>query len=171
VGEAALDVAPDRNAVSTLSDAPLRFVVYGRAQPAGSKRAMPVFKGGVRTGKFNVIDASEGAGAWKQEVAAIAMHAMAARKSPALTGALMLEVMFYFKRPKSHFRTGRNADRLRPGAPRYPSVKPDCTKLVRGVEDALTGIVWRDDAQVVQQVAGKFFGEPPRAEIVVRLPK
>ncbi len=46
-------------------------------------------------------------------------------------------------------------------------MKPDATKLVRALEDALTRIVWKDDAQVVTQVVHKRFGEPERAEVYV----
>jgi Holliday junction resolvase RusA-like endonuclease len=40
---------------------------------------------------------------------------------------------------------------------------------VRGVEDALTGVVWRDDAQIVHQVASKFYTRgPERCEVLIR---
>ena len=74
---------------------------------------------------------------------------------------LNLEVDFYVPRPKGHF--GKRGLRL--SAPAFPTVKPDATKLLRAVEDALTGIVWRDDAQVVEQHVSKLYGEPARAEI------
>jgi Holliday junction resolvase RusA-like endonuclease len=35
--------------------------------------------------------------------------------------------------------------------------KPDASKLIRAVEDALTHVVYRDDAQVVELVVGKFY--------------
>jgi Holliday junction resolvase RusA-like endonuclease len=41
-----------------------------------------------------------------------------------------------------------------------PTVPPDLDKLIRGVLDALTGIVYRDDAQVVSILATKSYGEP-----------
>lgn len=39
---------------------------------------------------------------------------------------------------------------------------PDVLKLARGVEDALTGIVWRDDAQIVNESLSKVVVAPPR---------
>jgi crossover junction endodeoxyribonuclease RusA len=53
-------------------------------------------------------------------------------------------------RPKSHWGTGRNADRLKPSAPAYPTSPPDLDKLTRAVFDALTksGRLG-DDAQIV----------------------
>ena len=40
-------------------------------------------------------------------------------------------------------------------------------KLTRAVEDALTGLVWRDDAQVVDEVLSKRYGAPERVEVRV----
>lgn len=80
-----------------------------------------------------------------------------------LDGPLVLVVQFYVPRPKSHY----GARGLRPSAPDYPAVRPDVTKLLRAVEDACTGVVWRDDAQVVEQHAGKSYGEPARAYVTV----
>jgi Holliday junction resolvase RusA-like endonuclease len=46
-------------------------------------------------------------------------------------------------------------------------VRPDCSKLVRAVSDSLTGIVFFDDAQVVQIEATKYYELPERVEIEV----
>jgi Holliday junction resolvase RusA-like endonuclease len=78
-------------------------------------------------------------------------------------GPLQLTVLFYVPRPKSHYGVKGQLK----SAPRYPTVRPDVTKLVRPLEDSLTGIVWRDDAQVVRQLAEKRYGEPARAEVRV----
>jgi len=80
-----------------------------------------------------------------------------------LGGALEVSVIFTVPRPKGHF----GARGLKPSAPAYPTVRPDVTKLLRAVEDACTGIVWRDDAQIVAQHAIKRYGEPACAEIRV----
>jgi Holliday junction resolvase RusA-like endonuclease len=139
----------------------IRFQVLGRPQPAGSKRA---FKH-PHTGKIIVTDAAKGSRPWKQEVAATAMLATAG--VPLLTGPLMLEMTFYVRRPAGHYRTGKNRHLLRDSAPAYPTTRPDVTKLVRAAEDACTGVVWRDDAQVVTQIARKRYGDPERVEIRV----
>jgi Holliday junction resolvase RusA-like endonuclease len=80
-----------------------------------------------------------------------------------LDGPLALAVTFHVPRPKGHY--GKRG--LRPTAQVYPTTRPDVTKLLRAVEDACTGVVWRDDAQVVRQVAAKVYGEPARAEVEV----
>ena len=126
----------------------VEFTVLGRPQPAGSKRAFMIRKGGKPTG-VAVTDDAKRSRPWKDSVAAAAHEYLNGR--PPLTGPLQLEVDFYLARPAGHFGTGRNRDIVRPAAPRFPAVRPDATKLVRAVEDALTGLVWRDDAQVVIQ--------------------
>ena len=45
---------------------------------------------------------------------------------------------------------------------------PDIDKLARCALDALTGIVFRDDAQIVDLHATKRYGEPERAELTIR---
>jgi crossover junction endodeoxyribonuclease RusA len=55
-----------------------------------------------------------------------------------------------------------------PGDPCKPATRPpDLDKLIRAVLDALTGIVWVDDAQVCQCVAVKVYGDRPRVTIDV----
>jgi Holliday junction resolvase RusA-like endonuclease len=146
----------------------LRFTVLGKPEPAGSKRAFT----NPRTGKAMVVDANKNAAPWKQQVAGaarVAFYDEAGHRRPSalLEGPISLSVRFYVKRPRGHYGTGKNADRLRRSAPRYPTTKPDATKLLRGVEDALTGIVWRDDAQIVDQYVAKRYGTPERCEIAV----
>lgn len=57
----------------------------------------------------------------------------------------------------------------RPSAPHYPAVKPDATKLVRAVEDALTGICWRDDAQIVNQDVRKRYADTGSARVEIAI--
>jgi Holliday junction resolvase RusA-like endonuclease len=140
----------------------LVLTVYGEAQPAGSKRAL--YHSGMRYPA--VVDANPASKGWKNLVATEAAKAW---DGPLLDGPLALEVAFYRPRPAAHFGTGRNAGVVKTSAPAYPTSRPDVTKLLRGVEDALTGIVWRDDARVVRQRAEKFYGEPARVEIKVCL--
>lgn len=143
----------------------LIFTVLGRAQPAGSKKAFALKRNGVYTGRTVVTDDAKRSRAWKQECAGEAHEAMEGRDL--LQTPLRLEVVFYVGRPKGHYGSGANAKRLRASAPSYPAVKPDLTKLTRALEDSLTGIVWRDDSQVVEQLLSKRYGEPERAEVKV----
>lgn len=132
------------------------LTVYGNAEPAGSKRGLYRPQLGVR-----IVDANPKSRAWKdlvsQEAGKIA--------DGLLQGPLELRAVFYRPRPAGHYGTGRNASVLKRSAPAYPTTKPDTTKLLRGIEDAMTGILYRDDAQIVRQVVSKQWGDPARVTI------
>jgi len=136
------------------------FTVHGNAVQGGSKRIG-------RTRGSNrpiILDDNPKTKNWKQEVQILVGTLMRGRDP--YEGPLTLEVTFYRPRPASHY--GRRG--LKPSAPRYPTVKPDTTKLLRPFEDALTGIIWRDDSQVVDQHVKKRYcpaEEEPRVEVRV----
>ena len=143
------------------------FTVYGEAVPAGSKTT-----GSRKDGTRFVRDSGETrkkkmkTSEWRSHIQAGAGPAM--NGGALLEGPLALTVIFRLPRPKGHFGTGRNAGTLKKSAPAYPIVMPDTTKLLRAVEDALTGIVYRDDAQIVKQHAHKRYAHgPARVEITV----
>ena len=49
-----------------------------------------------------------------------------------------------------------------------PITKPDADNYAKGPMDALKDIIWKDDGQVVDLVARKFYSSNPRIEITVR---
>lgn len=133
------------------------FTVYGKAEPGGSKTAAPGTRYGVR-------DSNPKVSAWKTEIGIVTGQLMKGRDP--YVGPLSLFVTVYRARPKGHF--GRHG--VKPSAPKYPDTKPDTTKCLRPIEDAMTGIVWVDDVQVCDQRARKLWcatGEEPRIEVRV----
>ena len=82
---------------------------------------------------------------------------------------------FFFARPRSHYRTGRNAHLLRDDAPIAPTSAPDLSKLIRSTEDALgdAGAIV-NDARIVDHNARKRYTHAdfpmPGAIIVLRRP-
>jgi len=130
--------------------------VYGEARPAGSKTA-----GVSKSGRVFVRDAGRGSQAWKRQVAAAAAQAMAG--APLMDGPLAVVFVFVQPRPKSHF--GKRG--LLPSAPARPIVRPDLLKLARAVEDALTGICYRDDSQIVHESLWKRYGEQALVEVTI----
>lgn len=144
----------------------IRIVVHGTPAPAGSKKGFPIRAKGGRIVGVRVTDDSKRNKPWQAAVRSEAADVV--NGSGLLDGPLEVEVTFYMKRPKGHFGTGRNAGVVKASAPSWPAVKPDTGKLVRSIFDALTGVVWRDDAQVVSEIAQKKYGEPERAELVIR---
>jgi Holliday junction resolvase RusA-like endonuclease len=133
------------------------FVAYGNPLPAGSKIA-----GVAANGRRFVRDDNPNTREWKRTVAQAAGAAM--NGVGLLDGPLDLAIRIVRPRPASHF--GKHG--LRPSAPKYPTTRPDVTKLVRAIEDAMLGVVFRDDSQCVRIASTKEYGEPARVEVSVR---
>lgn len=142
------------------------FFVPGIPKPAGSKRGFVLQRPGMKP-RAIITDDCKTSKDWKADVKAFARQRVTNVILP-LHGPLVLDVLFVMPRPKSHYRTGRHASELRPDAPLFHTSKPDATKLLRCVEDAMTGIIWNDDAQVSQQAVAKMYGPQPGASIKVR---
>jgi Holliday junction resolvase RusA-like endonuclease len=150
----------------------IAFTIYGKPETQGSKRSFVVRKksGAIATTPDGrpivrtVEHRKEQLAAWRQDVA---RTARAAYDGKLLDGPLNVEMVFYRPRPKGHYGTGRNAGKLKSSAPLYPTGRPDRLKLARAVEDALTGVLWRDDSQGVEGIVCKRWGEPARVEVVV----
>lgn len=136
------------------------LIVYGQPAPQGSKR----FLGSKNGGRGIVVESSKKVKPWRE---AVKYEALSARHgAPPIDEPVYVRMVFTFHRPASHYRTGRNADLLRTGAPHRPCGIPDLSKLARSTEDALTDAgVWKDDARVVEydRLAKVYVGEDPEA--------
>jgi Holliday junction resolvase RusA-like endonuclease len=137
----------------------IRFWVAGDPQPGGSKRGFY----NAKLGRVIITEDNKRCAPWRAVVSEAAQQATTAP----FDGPLHVRFEFHKVRPKSHFGTGKYAGALKPSAPPYPTVKPDTTKLVRAAEDALKGICWRDDSQVVSQRASKRYGSQAGMLIVI----
>lgn len=131
----------------------LHFEVEGKASPSGSKKAF-INK---HTGRISVVDTAKNKDSWQSWVRLKATEAARDAGIEPSRNPFSLTVVFFFARPRSHFGTGKNADKLKPSAPLCHTQKPDVTKLMRCTEDALKGIAWHDDSQVAQQTAEKHW--------------
>lgn len=126
------------------------FTVLGVPAPQGSFRAITHRY----TGRVMLKQDNKRTMPWRKEVAGVAVEAVkAAGLAKPMTGPLEMSVVFWLPRPKGHF--GKKG--LRPSAPRFPSKKPDLSKLLRAAEDALTGIVYDDDARIVRHLTFKEY--------------
>jgi Holliday junction resolvase RusA-like endonuclease len=77
---------------------------------------------------------------------------------PLLSGALNVELIFSLRRPKSVSRC-------------YPTTKPDADNYAKLAIDALNGIFWEDDSQIVHLNVSKRYcdnSEEPSIFIQVR---
>jgi Holliday junction resolvase RusA-like endonuclease len=140
-----------------------QLTVYGKPEPAGSKRAF--LPKGLKIPV--VVDANKNSRPWKNTVTKLAIEEMGA-DSP-MRGPLFARFVFFMPRPKGHYGSGKNADKLKPQFEHArPTGKPDALKLARGCEDALSGVVYADDAQIVSEQIEKEYGSPARVEITVQ---
>jgi Holliday junction resolvase RusA-like endonuclease len=73
---------------------------------------------------------------------------------PLMSGAIRMTLTFALNRPHGHWSV---KGELKASAPRSPSGRPDLDKLIRAALDALTGVVYRDDAQIVMLYARKVY--------------
>jgi crossover junction endodeoxyribonuclease RusA len=132
------------------------FQVHGTARPKGSAQAfVPLSwaKAAVAQGKApRAIVTTDGGHAapvkvWQQLVAAQAQTVAA---DGLFLGAVVMTVVFALPRPISLPRKTRQHTTL-----------PDLDKLLRAVLDALTGVLYADDKQVIELRARKLYAVPP----------
>ena len=141
---------------AVVAPAVISFVVYGVAQPQGSKTAF------VRGNRASLTDgrrkgAREAFAGWRASVATAAQDWQRENNKPLWDGPLVVEIDFWLPRPKSA-----------PKRVQFPTTRPDLDKLVRAVLDACKGIVIQDDSQVVNLCIAKRFAnsdQPPSARI------
>lgn len=150
----------------------ISFTVLGEARPAGSKRAFALrHRDGslvTRPGGspvINVTDDNKDSRNWKAAVAWSAREAVGSGFA-LLRGPLEVTLTFHRPRPKGHFKeSGGLSKKGRESI--APTSKPDVLKLARGAEDALTGVIYADDAQIVAEHLKKMWGEPARLEVTI----
>ena len=137
----------------------ISFRVNGIPAPKGSARAFYV----KRLGRAVITAANSKTKPWEQAIRSEA----GATGCEVLTGPVRVAAVFVFPRVKGHFSANGG---LRLSAPATHTKKPDADKLLRSAKDAMSRVVWRDDALVVEVHAFKRYaapGEQPRAEISV----
>ena len=130
--------------------------VPGLPATSGSKRAIP--KQRADGSLYSVVmPANVRQKDWQTLIGYTARQAFSSKPT---TRPVRLHALFVFKRPQSHL-TPKGV--LRKRAPTHPVGHNlgDLTKLVRAVEDALNGVIWIDDSQVIEQANGKSWGEFP----------
>jgi len=75
---------------------------------------------------------------------------------------LTMRIEIYLLVPKSVSRKKRAmmlSGEIRPG------VKPDCSNVLKSIEDALQGLAFRNDSQVVSLQADKWYSERPEVKV------
>ena len=78
-----------------------------------------------------------------------------------LEGPVGLALAFFFPRPKSHYGTGKNSAMLKGSAPTVHAQKPDIDNVIKSTLDAMNGVAYQDDKQVIQVRAEKRWALRP----------
>jgi len=85
-----------------------------------------------------------------------------------LEGAVRMTVDIYRGIPKS--TSNRRAQKMEAALIR-PTTKPDASNVLKSIEDGLNGIAYRDDSQIVEVIAKKYYSCRPRVEISLEVIK
>lgn len=131
------------------------FTVPGEPKPQGSKDQF---------GR----ESCKALPAWRSLVSMAAKSALDSIGGIVSKRPISVFVTFEFSRPRSHYGTGKNSGKVKQDAPIDKISKPDIDKLCRAIMDAMTGIVFQDDSQVVEIRACKIYGPVPGAYIRVK---
>lgn len=141
----------------------ITFIVYGESRPASfsfgrgvSKKGKPFMYRSVKHKK------------WMEE---IAKQALQHKPDKLMVGAIALSLAFWRRKPSSagkDWRKAKSPERAAKAA--WPVSKPDIASLERPVADALKGIMYRDDSQIVMTHSVKIYAaddEPERVGISI----
>jgi crossover junction endodeoxyribonuclease RusA len=118
---------------------------------AFSVEGKPIQQGSMRAFNNRIVhNKTKDLMAWRTKVG---QAAYVAGCTPIL-GAISISMRFRYLRPKSVMRT-------------QPTVPPDLDKQIRSILDALTGIAYQDDSQVIQITASKEYQGSQGVDIVI----
>jgi Holliday junction resolvase RusA-like endonuclease len=136
-------------------DPDITITVHGAPAPQGSKRHL---------GNGVMVEMSKKVKPWRQDVKAAALAATEAIPGwRPLDGPLAAWIVFTVRdRPASKPSWWPDGIKWSKTLMWRPASTPDLSKLLRSTEDALTGLVWKDDARVVEyrRLAKHYAGDP-----------
>lgn len=82
-----------------------------------------------------------------------------------LEGELDIEIKLYFQIPKS---TSKKKQELMEQGKIRPTKRPDLDNCMKTITDALNGIAYKDDSQIVDAAVRKYYSRTPRAEVCIQ---
>lgn len=126
----------------------LAFFVPGRPVPQGSMR---------RSKHGHIIHSNKALKSWRAAVREAAEVACMAQRWRVVDAPIALQLTFLLKAPQ------------RPLHPELAATKPDLDKLVRGIGDALEGVVYTQDSRVVQTLSSKRYAHREGVSVAVEV--
>ena len=146
----------------------ITITAYGQPAPQGSKRHL---------GNGVMIEMSKKVKPWRQDVKAAALEVMTVTRVgerqillPPLDGPIAASIVFTLRdQPASKPTWWPRAAKWSKAMRWRPASTPDLSKLLRSTEDALTGVVWKDDARVVEYVRlAKYYTDDDAPDVLDR---
>ncbi|GGH17128.1 RusA family crossover junction endodeoxyribonuclease [Paenibacillus segetis] len=135
----------------------IQFTVYGEPVAQGRPRAS------TQGGFVKLYDPAKSRD-YKDYVRLAAVeHAPAAL----IEGPIGMALTVYRSMPKYLSKYPKKASAAERGEI-LPTSKPDTDNYLKGVKDALKGVIWKDDSQVVDVFARKRYSARPRIEIKIK---
>jgi Holliday junction resolvase RusA-like endonuclease len=125
----------------------ITFTVYGNPKPLSRQR----FGLNRKTGKIINFNPSQ------TDKNSFLSQICSMKPDKPWEGPIEINVTFKFIRPKNHY----TKKGLRPNVPFCVEKRPDLDNLVKLITDAMNGVFYRDDAQIVAIMASKEFGDQP----------
>ena len=95
---------------------------------------------------------------YRKAIRNMAIAQMRNQKAEKIEGAVNMNIIFAFRRPKSLSKKERTVPK---------TTKPDIDNLTKAILDALNGIAWKDDAQVTQINVHKIWSAKDQIEIEI----
>jgi len=139
----------------------VRFAVPGEPRGKGSVRTSVIGKKKPQARTFTDPATRKA----MDRIQDAAVRAMEAESLDPCQGPLTVGLYVYRAKGRPTSKIGKDraeADQIR------PVTKPDLDNYSKAALDAMNGVCYRDDAQVVRLVVEKRFSERPRMEIVVQ---
>lgn len=129
----------------------IQFRVYGIPKTKGSTKGFPIRK---KNGNIRVIitNMCKDEKPWALEVGRIAREN---KRSSLWEGPVRLSLVFYLPKPAYVKKAEARGEIC------YADKRPDLDKLTRSVKDAIKGIIYIDDSQVIQSICQKQYDNLP----------
>lgn len=131
-----------------------KFTIPGPAVPQGR----PIFT--IRGGRRWAVDPPRS----REYKAKVRVYAQKDGRMEPIAGPVILRIQEYRAIPKSWNKSKQAAARSQC---LLPTTRPDMDNIEKSVMDALNGIAWNDDAQVVQKFAMKVYSDDPRVVVEI----
>lgn len=138
-----------------MSDKRFEYWVPGPPAAKGSMSAYPMRIPG--SDKYRCVMTHDSADVrkWQDQIMLASKHRYP--RADVCIGPIKVALQFAVPRPRSHIT--KDGARLRKNAPAHPTLHStkDVDKLARCILDALTGVFFKDDSQVIDLYASKAY--------------